>query len=171
METDDGPGIDCVRGGAPVSSADLRAESGRRTRFAGAARECGFRSAHALPMRLRDTVIGGVTLLGAEAGVIGDDDLALAQALADVATIGILQQRTIEHGDDLAGQLQAALDSRVVIEQAKGILGQGGGVSTDEAFTRLRGYARAHRRRLTDLAAAVVDGRADLAAVVGHPLV
>ncbi|MEA5360990.1 GAF and ANTAR domain-containing protein [Amycolatopsis sp., V23-08] len=169
VETDDGPCIDCVRSGKAVSSRDLRAESGRWPRFAAAAHECGFRSAQALPMRLRATVIGGLTLLGSETGAVGGDDLALAQALADVATIGILQQRTIEHGGDVADQLQAALDSRVVIEQAKGILAQRGRVSTNEAFARLRGYARARRTRLTDVAAAVVDGRTDLAAVLGHP--
>ncbi|MEV4604161.1 GAF and ANTAR domain-containing protein [Amycolatopsis sp. NPDC049253] len=162
VQADDGPCVDCVRSGAPVSSPDLQDSARRWPRFAAAARECGFRSAHALPMRLREQVLGGLTLLGTEPRGVGADDLALAQALADVATIGILQQRTIEHGDQLSAQLQTALNSRVLIEQAKGVLAEHGGVSMDEAFGHLRGYARGHHRRLTELAAEVVDGSADL---------
>ncbi|WIX82816.1 GAF and ANTAR domain-containing protein [Amycolatopsis carbonis] len=164
-----GPCVDCVRSGEPVSSPDLQASARRWPRFAAAARDCGFRSAHALPMRLREQVLGGLTLLGTEPRGIGADDLALAQALADVATIGILQQRTIEHGDQLSAQLRTALDSRVLIEQAKGMLAEHGRVSMAEAFGHLRGYARAHQRRLTELSAEVVDGRADLGLVLRRP--
>ncbi|WP_051790959.1 GAF and ANTAR domain-containing protein [Amycolatopsis jejuensis] len=166
VQTDDGPCVDCVTSGAPVSCADLRAEAHRWPRFTAAAHECGFRSAQALPMRLREEVIGVVTLLGTEPGGADRDDVELAQALAAVATIGILQQRTIERGDRLAGQLQIALTSRVVIEQAKGMLAEHGAVSMDEAFAQLRGYARAHHQRLTDLAREVAEGTADLAAIL-----
>lgn len=170
VQTDDGPCVDCVRTGEPVSSPDLQASALRWPRFAAAARECGFRSAHALPMRLRDDVLGGLTLLGTEPRGVGADDLALAQALADVATIGILQQRTIEHGDQLSAQLQTALNSRVLIEQAKGVLAEHGGMSMDEAFGHLRGYARGHHRRLTELAAEVVGGGVDLDVILRqHP--
>lgn len=165
VQADDGPCVDCVQAGEPVSCPDLQASPHR---FAAAARERGFRSVHALPMRLRQQILGTLTLLGTEPRTIGGDDLALAQALADVATIGILQQRTIEHGDRLSSQLQTALDSRVPIEQAKGMLAARGGVSVNEAFGRLRRYARAHHWHITALASSVVDGNADTTAILNH---
>ncbi|WP_329052929.1 GAF and ANTAR domain-containing protein [Amycolatopsis sp. NBC_01488] len=166
VETDDGPCIDCVRGGVPVSCADLRTETDHWPRFTAAARECGFRAVHAIPMRLRDQVIGVLTFLGVDPGDLQRDDIELGQALADVATIGILQHRTIEQHTEVAGQLQTALHSRVVIEQAKGVLAQRSGLSMDDAFSQLRSYARAHHLRLTDLAAAVTNGTIDLAAIL-----
>ncbi|GLY42791.1 transcriptional regulator [Amycolatopsis sp. NBRC 101858] len=169
VQTDDGPCLDCIRNGTPVSCTDLPAEAHHWPRFAAAAAECGFRAAQALPMRLRDQVIGALTLLNTEAVGVGPEEIELGQAMADVATIGILQQRSIERGDQLADQLQTALTSRVVIEQAKGILAGHGAVSVDEAFTRLRGHARARNLRLTDLARAVADGHADLAAILKRP--
>jgi GAF domain-containing protein len=168
VETDDGPCIDCARTAVPVPCADLRDETHRWPRFVAAAHECGFRAAHALPMRLRDQVVGVLTLLSSEPGGVDRDSTDLGQALADVATIGILQQRTIERGGQLAEQLQTALNSRILIEQAKGILAEHGTVSMDEAFTQLRGYARAHQRRLTDLARAVTEGTVDLTAILGR---
>lgn len=165
-QTQDGPCVDCVRGAAPVTCPDIRDQARRWPRFAAAAHECGFRSVHAVPMRLRDQTIGVLTLLGIEPGALVDDDLQLAQALADVATIAILQRRAIEHSGRVAGQLQIALDTRVVIEQAKGILAERGAVSPDQAFCRLRDHARAHHQRLTDLARAVIDGIADPATIL-----
>ncbi|MCR6490770.1 GAF and ANTAR domain-containing protein [Amycolatopsis sp. OK19-0408] len=161
IQTEDGPCIDCARTGAPVFCADLTTAKTRWPRFTAAAHECGFRAAHALPMRLRDEVIGVLTLLDAEPGAPEPEDIDLGQALADVATIGILQQRTIEQRDVLAAQLQNALHSRVVIEQAKGALAERGGISADEAFQRLRSYARSRHLRLTDLAGSVLDGSID----------
>jgi GAF domain-containing protein len=169
VQTDDGPCVDCVTSEAPVSCADFAGRSAPWPRFVAAAHECGFRAAQALPMRLREQVVGALTLLGAEPGGADRDAIELGQALSDVATIGILQQRTIERGDQLAGQLQTALNSRVVIEQAKGVLAEHGTVSMDVAFTQLRGYARAHNQRLTDLARAVTGSTADLAAILRHP--
>ncbi|WIX92452.1 GAF and ANTAR domain-containing protein [Amycolatopsis sp. DG1A-15b] len=169
VQTNDGPCVDCVRSGAPVSCTDLPAEAHRWTRFAAAAAECGFRTAQALPMRLRDQVIGVLTLLNTETGGADREEIELGQALADVATIGILQQRSIERGDQLTEQLQTALTSRLVIEQAKGVLAEHGTVSMDEAFARLRGYARARHLRLTELARAVVDGNVELAEVLKRP--
>ncbi|WP_232519826.1 GAF and ANTAR domain-containing protein [Actinosynnema pretiosum] len=168
VQTDDGPCVDCVRGRTPVSCADLSGTGGRWPRFSAAAHECGFRAAHALPMRLRNQAVGGLTLLDAEPGALSEDVLRLGQALADVATIGILQQRAIERGDQLADQLQTALGSRVVIEQAKGILATVGGIPLDEAFDRLRGYARDHRHRLTELARNITTGTADTAAILAR---
>jgi transcriptional regulator with GAF, ATPase, and Fis domain len=169
VQTNDGPCLDCVRSGAPVSCTDLTADAHRWPRFAEAAAEFGFRTAQALPMRLRDQVIGALTLLNTEPGGAEQEEVDLGQALADVATIGILQQRSIERGDQLTEQLQTALTSRLVIEQAKGVLAEHGAVSMDVAFARLRGYARARHLRLTDLARAVTGGTVDLRAVLGHP--
>lgn len=169
VQADDGPGVDCVRSGSPMSCMDLLAETQRWPKFTAAAAECGFRAAQALPMRLRDQVVGALTLLNTEPGGADCEDVELGQALADVATIGILQQRTIARGDQLTDQLQTALNSRVVIEQAKGALAQHGRVSMDEAFTRLRGYARSHHLRLTDLARAVGNGTVNLTVILAHP--
>ncbi|WP_370964634.1 GAF domain-containing protein [Amycolatopsis sp. cg9] len=168
VETDDGPCIDCVRGGTPVFCADLSTETRHWPRFTAAARECGFRAVHAIPMRLREQVIGVLTFLGVHPGDPDQDDMELGQALADVATIGILQHRSIERRDEVAGQLQTALTSRIVIEQAKGVLAQRGGLSMDDAFKHLRAYARARHLRLTDLATAITDGTIDLAAILAR---
>lgn len=166
VQTGDGPCIDCIHTAQPVICGNLQAERQRWPRFTAAAAECGFGALHALPMRLRDQTIGVLTLLNTQPGRVAAGAARLGQALADVATIGILQQRAIEHSGRVSEQLQAALTSRVVIEQAKGTLSERGTISTDEAFIRLRGYARAHQIRLTNLARGVVDGTADLAAIL-----
>ncbi|MDT8915223.1 GAF and ANTAR domain-containing protein [Amycolatopsis sp. PS_44_ISF1] len=166
VQTESGPCIDCARTGVPVLFAGLPAETRRWPTFTAAARECGYRAAQALPMRLREQVIGVLTLFGTEPGGPAAGVLELGQALAGVATIGLLQQRTIEQGDRLAGQLKTALTSRVVIEQAKGVLAERGSVSMDEAFSHLRAHARSHHLRLTDLARGVVEGTADVAAIL-----
>ncbi|WP_410661839.1 ANTAR domain-containing protein [Amycolatopsis sp. lyj-112] len=109
-----------------------------------------------------------MTLLGSEPGGADHHDVELAQAMADVATIGILQQRSIKTGDQLTGQLQIALNSRVVIEQAKGVLAERGSLTMDEAFTRLRGHARANNLRLTELARSVTEGATNLESILSH---
>ncbi|ALG06988.1 GAF and ANTAR domain-containing protein [Kibdelosporangium phytohabitans] len=162
VQTEDGPCVDCVRTGSPVNCADIPDKGQQWPRFAAAAQECGFRAVHAVPMRLRHQVIGVLTLLNTETGVLHDEDLQLGQALADIATIAILQHRAIEHSERVTGQLQSALDTRIVIEQAKGILAERGAVTPDEAFGRLRAHARAHQQRMTDLSRAVIAGTADL---------
>jgi transcriptional regulator with GAF, ATPase, and Fis domain len=168
-ETGDGPCIDCVHSGQPVICTDLSVGRARWPRFSVAAGKCGFRAVHALPMRYHHQSIGVLTLLNAAAHGVAIDASRLGQSFADVATIGILQQRTIDQGERLSQQLQAALTSRIAIEQAKGVLSQHGGVSMDEAFDKLRGYARAHQLRLTALAGMVADGKADLRAILAHP--
>jgi GAF domain/ANTAR domain len=162
VQADDGPCLDCVRTGAPVSSADLAGEDARWPRFAPAARTAGFRAAHAVPMRLRGTVIGAVNLLNTNANGVGEVSVHLGQALADVATIGILQQRAIHDSAILAEQLHTALNSRVLIEQAKGVLSAHGSMDMHQAFTALRTHARAHNLRLSDVARTVAEGTADL---------
>jgi transcriptional regulator with GAF, ATPase, and Fis domain len=168
IQADDGPCPECVRTGRPVSSADLTTEDARWPRFAPAALAAGFHAAHAVPMRLRRTVIGAVNLLNTDTGGIDPASVDLGQALADVATIGILQQRAIHDSGILADQLHTALNSRVVIEQAKGVLSAHGGLDMASAFTTLRGHARSSNLRLSELARMVAEGTADLDAILRH---
>jgi GAF domain-containing protein len=157
LQTDQGPCVDCFRTGRPVSVADLPA-AGRWPRFTAAAAEVGFAAVHALPMRLRSEVIGALNFFDIAPGALDEGKLRIGQALADVATIGLLQQRAIHRGDVLTEQLQTALNSRVLIEQAKGILAERLHLDVADAFTLLRSNARNHNRRLSDLAQAVIDG-------------
>jgi len=161
LQTDQGPCVDCFRSGQPVSVADLPA-AGRWPRFAAAAAEVGFAAVHALPMRLRTEVIGALNLFDTKAGPLDEGKLRVGQALADVATIGLLQQRAISRRDIVTEQLQTALNSRVLIEQAKGVLAERLHLDVDKAFTMLRSGARNHNRRLSELAQAIVDGSEQL---------
>ena len=162
LQHDEGPCLECYRSGAPVAHPDLAAAV-RWPRFAPAAGEAGFAAVQALPMRLRDEVIGAMNLFRETPGSLDEASRRVGQALVDVATIGLLHERNFRHRETLAEQLQAALNSRVTIEQAKGVLAERLGVGMDEAFGLLRGYARSHNRRLSDLARALVDRSADVA--------
>jgi transcriptional regulator with GAF, ATPase, and Fis domain len=157
LQTDQGPCVDCFRTGRPVAVADLAATD-RWPRFVAAARETGFASVHALPMRLRTEVIGALNLFGTQPGGLDENTVRLGQAFADVATIGLLQARAIGRRDTLAEQLQTALNSRILIEQAKGVIAERRRLDMDQSFTILRGTARASNRRLSELARAVIDG-------------
>jgi transcriptional regulator with GAF, ATPase, and Fis domain len=157
LQTDQGPCVDCFRTGQPVSVADLPS-AGRWPRFTAAAAAVGFAAVHALPMRLRTEIIGALNLFDASPGALDEGKLRIGQALADVASIGLLQQRAIRRRDVLTEQLQTALNSRVLIEQAKGVLAERLHLDVDEAFTVLRNGARQSNRRLSDLAQAVIDG-------------
>ncbi|MEH1167733.1 GAF and ANTAR domain-containing protein [Micromonospora sp. CPCC 205539] len=161
LQTDQGPCLDCFRTGRAVSVADLTTV-GRWPRFAAAAAEVGFAAVHALPMRLRSEVIGALNLFDIQPGALDEGKLRTGQGLADVATIGLLQQRAIQRGDTLTEQLQTALTSRVLIEQAKGVLAERLNVDVGVAFTMLREGARRHNRRLSDVARAIVDGSEQL---------
>jgi len=158
LQNDQGPCLECFRTGRPVTAADLAGPAQRWPRFAQAAVQAGFRTVEALPMRLRDQVIGALNLFRAEPGPLDPVDLRIGQALADVATIGLLHERNMRRSDTLNEQLQTALNSRVVIEQAKGKLAERLGLDMDQAFSVLRDYARSRNRRLSDLARAMVDG-------------
>jgi transcriptional regulator with GAF, ATPase, and Fis domain len=162
LQTDQGPCVDCFRTGRPVSVVDLPA-AGRWPRFTAAAAEVGFAAVNALPMRLRSEVIGALNFFDTQPGALDEGKLRIGQALADVATIGLLQQRAIHRRDILTEQLQTALNSRVLIEQAKGVLAERLHVDVGEAFALLRDGARSHNRRLSDLAQAIVDGSEQLA--------
>jgi transcriptional regulator with GAF, ATPase, and Fis domain len=152
VQNDQGPCLDCFRTGQPVTASDLDGPGPRWPLFAGAAAQYGFRTVQALPMRLRDQVIGALNLFRTAAGPFDPADLRLGQALADVATIGLLHVRNVRRSDAIAEQLQSALNSRVVIEQAKGKLAERLSLDMDEAFTMLRDYARNSNQRLTDVA-------------------
>jgi GAF domain-containing protein len=158
----DGPCLESFRSGQPVTAADLDDWAQRWPGFVTEAQRHGFHTVHALPMRLRDRTIGALNLFRTGTEPLPENELALGQALAHSATIAILQQRALARSETLVEQLQGALNSRVTIEQAKGALAYLGHLGVDEAFDRLRGYARAHNRLLSELAHAVVADR-DLA--------
>ena len=156
VQRQDGPCLDCWRQGGPVRADDLEASTERWPHFAPAALEAGFRSAYALPLRLRDERIGALNLFADRLQGLPDEDQALGQAMADVATIGILHERFLRERDALSEQLQTALNSRVSLEQAKGVISQQAGLDTDEAFRLLRSHARSHNRRLSEVVSAVL---------------
>ena len=162
LQNDEGPCLDCFRTGQPVQAADLATAARRWPRFAPAARQAGFTAVQALPMRLREQVIGALNLFSVNAGALASGDIRVGQALADVATISLLHERNMRHSDALNEQLQSALNSRVIIEQAKGKLAERLGVDMDQAFTLLRDRARTSNRRLSDLARAFVEGSESL---------
>jgi GAF domain-containing protein len=161
LQADQGPCVDCFRTGQPVSVVELPA-AGRWPRFTAAAAEVGFAAVHALPMRLRSEVIGALNLFDVQPGALDEGKLRIGQAMADVATIGLLQQRAIHRRDILTEQLQTALNSRVLIEQAKGVLAERLQVDVGKAFVLLRDGARSHNRRLSEVAQAIVDGSEQL---------
>src|SRR5450631_3296282 len=138
LQNDQGPCLDCFRGGLPVTVADLSAEAQRWPRFTAAAQQAGFAAVQALPMRLRDQVIGALNLFRATPGAFPPADRRVGQALADVATISLLHERSMRHSDTLNEQLQTALNSRVIIEQAKGKLAERLGIDVSQAFDLLR---------------------------------
>lgn len=159
LQTNEGPSVDCFRLGLPVVCEDLSQAGDRWERFAPEAVRAGFRSVHAVPMRHRGTVIGALLLFCDVPGVLGAEERSTAQALADMAAIGVLHHQALVEARLLNEQLQRALDSRVVIEQAKGIIADRLGIDVEDAFSRLRAHARAHRQRLVAAADDVVRGR------------
>ncbi|MFE9369627.1 GAF and ANTAR domain-containing protein [Streptomyces sp. NPDC006711] len=163
LQNDEGPCLDCYRTGTPTTVPDLRRESDRWPRFTTQAGLHGFEAVQALPMRLRDEVVGALNLFHTDPGPFDPDGTSIAQALADVATISLLQQRSSHRSTVLNEQLQNALNSRVLIEQAKGKLAERHGIDMEQAFTALRGYARAHNRRLSDIARVFVNDAEPLA--------
>jgi GAF domain-containing protein len=153
LQAKEGPCLDCFNRREPVVNADLGSAEGIWPTFAPRASAAGFQSVHAFPMRLRDEAIGALNLFSTSSLRFETDEVRVVQSLADVATIAILQQRVIARSEALTEQLQGALNSRVVIEQAKGAVSQRDGITPEEAFVRLRRRARAERRRLLDIAA------------------
>jgi len=166
VESDEGPCVECFATGQPVSDTDLRVVDTRWASFSQRAGEAGFTAVHAVPMRLRDEVIGVLNLFSTQTGSLTDGDAFLGRALANVTTIGLLQQRAIHHRDTIVEQLEGALNSRVVIEQAKGVLFERLKLDMHDAFGTLRSYARRTNRRLSDVARDVIDDRLDTAVLL-----
>ncbi|MFI0979607.1 GAF and ANTAR domain-containing protein [Streptomyces sp. NPDC021093] len=172
IQHQEGPCLDCFRGRTAVLpvALDTPETLERWPVFAPRAREYGFHTTYAIPLRLRDTVIGALNLFATTPHLkLGPGDVELAQALADAATIGILQQRTIRQNELLAGQLQTALTNRVRLEQAKGMLAERWAISVDEAFTELRSYARRSQLALSEVALELVLGTLDSAEIRRKP--
>lgn len=163
LQTNEGPCLDCVRTGTAITSADLAREADRWPLFVPEALGAGFRSVIAVPLRLRKQTIGGLSLFSSSADPARVADQQIAQALADVATIGIIHQRSLHRSTVLSEQLQQALHSRVAIEQAKGVLSERNHVEMGAAFDAMRHYARNNNLKLTDVAIAVVQGTLDSA--------
>lgn len=161
LQSRQGPCLDCFRTGRPVVNRDLTGVDQRWPRFAAVAVGEGFRAADAIPMRLRTTIIGALNLFRSTTGSLNEDDVVAAQALADIATIAIVQHRTAVDAQVLNDQLSGALTSRIVIEQAKGMIGERRHLAMDEAFALLRHHARRNNLRLADVAGSIVDGTVD----------
>ncbi|MFI5041036.1 MAG: GAF and ANTAR domain-containing protein [Acidimicrobiales bacterium] len=161
IQAQEGPCLDAFRSGERIPHEVLAGGSGRWPRFSAAAFSAGFRSVTAVPLKLRDTTIGALNLFAVEETPMADADLIVAQAFADLATVSILQHRAATGYQRLNEQLTHALASRVVIEQAKGVIAERTGVNLQEAFSRLRAYARNNNLLLTNVAQAAIDGTLD----------
>jgi GAF domain-containing protein len=158
LQTEDGPCPECYRTATPIVNELLDTAASRWPLFAPRAVAAGFHSVHALPMRLRGQTIGALNLFRSDAGNLNDADVRAAQAFADVATIAVLQQRAAAEAQLVNEQLSQALNSRVTIEQAKGMIAERTGADMPTSFARLRGHARNHNLRLLDVAQQVIDG-------------
>jgi transcriptional regulator with GAF, ATPase, and Fis domain len=158
LQLEEGPCFDAFRTHAPVICASPDEAAERWPRFAPQAKEGGFSAFSAVPMRLRAEVIGALNLFSGDAMALGDDDIKVVQAMADIATIGILHERLIRDAHAFSTQLEVALESRVVIEQAKGIVAEHEKVSVDHAFEQIRAFARSNNRLLGDTARLLIDG-------------
>jgi len=158
LQADEGPCVDCYASGQPVSVADLKAAAVRWPRFVPAALDAGFASVHAVPMRAAGTVLGALGLFGTHPGELTDADRLVAQTLAHIACVAILQEHA-PTPSTVMPPLRSALASRVVVEQAKGLLREILDISVENAFTQLRTYARANGEHLTDVARRLMTDR------------
>jgi len=161
LQAQEGPCLDAFRTGQRVEHENLDTGSGRWPSFSAAALKAGFRSASALPLRLREATLGALNLLSVTRTPMDDADVIVARAFADLATLSIVQHRAAAEAQRLNEQLSGTLTSRVVIEQAKGVISERAGTDLAEAFSRLRNYARSYNLRLTDVAEAAADGTLD----------
>jgi GAF domain-containing protein len=162
LQHQEGPCLEAFRSGQPVSKVDVGEMQAAWPTFTPRLTQAGFTSAQAIPMRLRENVIGALNVFCVSPGPLSDDDTKLARALADIATVGILQQRVISARDLLAEQLQGALTSRILIEQAKGVLAGSSGLSVDQAFTLMRTHARSTGAHLRTVAEEVITRKVRL---------
>jgi GAF domain-containing protein len=167
LQNDEGPCLDCFNTARPVVNVSLSDAQTRWPSFSAAAARAGFRSTHALPLRLRDSVVGAMNLFCSDTTPLSAEDITLGQALADIATIGLLQERAVRESGMLAEQLQTALNSRIMIEQAKGALMASAEVPADQAFELMRGYSRKNHVPVRTVAQRVIE-RELSAADLGH---
>jgi GAF domain-containing protein len=168
LQREEGPCLECFRSGAPILIEDLRMQATRWPVFVPAATAAGFASVHAVPMRLRESVLGTLGLFHTEAGALSAEDLELAQALAHVASVALVAERALSDSTAINEQLQTALRSRVVLEQAKGVLAERGRLEMAEAFAVLRGYARDHNAKLGEVAQRLVSRELGADVVLDH---
>jgi GAF domain-containing protein len=169
LQREEGPCLDCFATGRVIANIDLSTAGERWPVFTEAARDLGFVTAHALPLRLRRQVIGALNLFSTDSEPLSDDHLAVAQGLADIATIGLLNERAVRDQVILSEQLQTALHSRILVEQAKGVLSARAGTTVEEAFRLMRTYARRAGTPLTAVAEGVVDGSIDVGRLQPSP--
>ncbi|KIF66535.1 transcriptional regulator [Streptomyces sp. AcH 505] len=167
LQHDQGPCVECYRSSTARTNIDLADAEATAAwpQFAAHARESGFATSHTFPLRLRDRAVGALNLFHTDTQPLSPQDASLAQALADVATIALLQQRALDQQHIEKAQLQRALTSRIIIEQAKGILAERWQTDVDAAFAALRSYARSHQLRLSDCARRVIDQTLDTDAI------
>lgn len=159
LGADEGPCLDSIETGEPVEVPDIATRAEEWPRFAAMAESRGLRAAHTIPLRLRTEVLGGLNLFSSQVGLMDERDAALALALAQIATISIIQRQTIDNSGAVSEQLQRALDSRIIIEQAKGVVAQQRGIGVDGAFALLRNHARSNNLGLHVIADRVVNRR------------
>lgn len=164
LQHSEGPCLDCHHSGVQVVVADLREATERWPDFAPRAVAAGVHSVHAFPMRLRDQVIGALNVFAEGPLPLDPMNVNLVQALADIATISIMQERAIAHAEMVTEQLQSALNTRIIVEQAKGVIARTHGIGVDAAFELLRSHARRHHLRLGALAREIVVGDAEVPA-------
>jgi GAF domain-containing protein len=157
IQNSEGPCLDSFTSGRPVVVDDLAAARDRWPSFTARALELGMAAVYAFPMRLREEQVGGLNIFLTERQVMAAEEVRVLQALADLATIALIQEQAVARADILAEQLQVALNSRIVVEQAKGAVARAFGIGVDESFELIRGYSRRTRRRLTDVAHEVVN--------------
>jgi transcriptional regulator with GAF, ATPase, and Fis domain len=166
LQNDEGPCLEAYHTARPVLAPNLADHTAHWPRFVAEAQSQGFASVHALPLKLRDQTMGAMNLFRIQPRSLTDADLLVGQGLADIATIGILHERAISRSEVVTEQLQNALNSRVIIEQAKGVLAQAGQITPGEAFTHLRSYTRSRNARLTQTAQALVNRALDAPTVL-----
>jgi transcriptional regulator with GAF, ATPase, and Fis domain len=168
LQREEGPCLDCYRTGQPILVPNLKEAAARWPQFVAAAGSVGFASVHALPMRLGSNILGALGLFGTTSGPLNVDDLSLGQALADVASVALVQDTAAADKAVINEQLQKALTSRVIIEQAKGVLAQQGELDMAQAFAVLRRYARDNNLRVTHVAQAVTSRSLPAQQVIDH---
>ena len=169
-QNDEGPCFECYSRGETVFSDDLAADRGRWPMFSPAATARGFCSVHALPMRVRGHTVGALNVFRARAGRLDDSDARVAQGMADIAAVALLQERGLRESRGVVAQLQGALSSRVVIEQAKGVLAERAQIGLDAAFVRIRAYARTNNVKIAQVAQELIDGQLDpVRLTTSHP--